>query len=158
MRRSNDLEGRLTEWAGEYGGQRYENTGWQGVSQLAGIIKYHGRAPQGLNPSRVVTNGAADEVESAVRALASQKSGVVPAAVLRCEYYARDAARAVRIQRLGAIGHSMGGNAKSKEARYCQHLRTAKIHVAGWLRLPFDELLPDDEAIDMLDYIVATNS
>ncbi|WP_036114492.1 MULTISPECIES: hypothetical protein [Luteibacter] len=158
MRRSSDLEARLTEWANEYGGGRHENIGWQGVSPLASVIKYHGRAPEGLNPARVVTNGAADEVEEAVRALGSQRSGVIPAAVLRCEYNAREVGREVRIQRLARVGCRITGTGRGREARYCQHLRTAKVYVAGRLRLPFDEMLADEDAIDMLEYIVQTGS
>jgi len=147
MRRNSDLEARLTEWANEYGGGRYENRGWQGLSPLASIIKYHGRAPQGLNPGRVITNGAADEVETAVRALERQTGGSVLAAVLRCHYFAGEVPRDVRLQRLAKVGKRMDST------RYSHHLRMAKVHVAAWLHLPFSEPLPEDE-ISMLEYIV----
>lgn len=151
MRRSSDLEARLTEWANDYGGGRYDNTGWQGVSPLASIMKYHGRAPQGLNPGRVDINGSADEVELAVRTLAAQRSGSVPASVLRCEYFAREVPREVRLQRLDRVGKRMD------TTRYSHHLRTAKIHVAAWLRLPFDEPLDDEASVKMLEYLVSAH-
>jgi hypothetical protein len=148
MRRNTDLEARLEEWAGEYGGARYEDNGWHGISPLANIIKYHGRAPQGLNPRRVETNGAADEVEAAVRALEAQKAGVVPASVLRCHYFAGDVPRDVRLQRLARVGNRMDST------RYSHHLRMAKMHVAAWLHVPFSEPLTIDDAVAMLAYVV----
>ena len=147
MRRNSDLEARLEEWAKEYGGGRYENHGWQGMSPLASVVKYHGPAPQGLNPGRVITNGAADEVETAVRALERQKGGAVLAAVLRCNYFAGEVPRDIRRQRLAKVGHRMDST------RYSHHLRMAKVHVAAWLHLPFSEPLPDDE-VSMLEYVI----
>lgn len=158
MRRNSDLEARLVEWANEYGGGRHENIGWQGISPVASIVKYHGRAPQGLNPSRLYTNGSSDEVELAVRALAKQKSGSTPAAVLRCHYAPGDADRPVRMQRLKAVGHDLGASIRTRDVRYSQHLRTAKIFVSGWLRLPFDEMLDDEASTDMLEYLIATGA
>jgi hypothetical protein len=148
MRRNSDLEARLEEWAREYGGTRYEDNGWQGISPLASIIKYHGRAPQGLNPRRIETNGTADEVEVAVRALEAQKVGAVPAAVIRCHYFAGDVPRDIRLQRLAKVGNRM------ESTRYSHHLRMAKMHVAAWLHLPFSEPLQDADAIAMLEYVV----
>lgn len=37
--------------------------------------------------------------------------------------------------------------------RYSQHPRIAKIHVASWLRIPFDKRPRDDEQTLMLDYV-----
>lgn len=145
MRKSTTLEARLVEWGREYGGGRYENNGWQGISPLATLMKYHGRAPQGLNPARVETNGPADEVEAAVRALQVQNGGEVLAAVLRCEYFSGDAARDVKLHRLSRVGHRMA------TSRFSHHLRVAKIHVAAWLRLPFDEPLPFEQSVAMLE-------
>lgn len=150
MSRSRDLEARLNEWGKEYGGGRYDNIGWQGASPIVTLMTYHGRAPQGLNPARVETNGSADEVEAAVRALQSQRSGRVLADVLRCEYYVRDIERQDRLRKLSRIGHRM------ETSRYSHHLRSAKIHVAGWLRIPFDEPLDDAGSLAMLEHLVAT--
>jgi len=149
MSRSRDLEARLMDWGREYGGSQYDNIGWQGVSPILTLMTYHGKAPQGLNPARIETNGPADEVEAAVRALELQKSGRVLACVLRCEYYVRDIERRDRLSRLSRIGHRM------ETSRYSHHLRSAKIHVAGWLRIPFDEPLDDAGSLAMLEHLVA---
>ena len=149
MRKSTTLEARLVEWGREYGGGRYENNGWQGISPLATLMKYHGRAPQGLNPRRIEVNGEADRVELAVRALAMQDKGLVPANVLRCEYFATTYPREEKLRKLGRLG------ARMDSARYSQHLRMAKVHVAAWLHLPFDEPLDEDERIAMMEYLVA---
>ena len=145
MRRSKQLEDRLTEWAEKYGGSRYENIGWQGISPVASLMKYHGRPPQGLNPGRIETNGPADEVEAAVRMLQAQKGGEVLAAVLRCHYFSGEMDRDGQLRRLAKVGHRMA------TSRFSHHLRVAKIHVAAWLHIPFDEPLAEDEAIVMLE-------
>lgn len=147
MARVNDLEARLNDWYREYAGGKYENIGWQGVSPLEVMMKYQGRAPQGLNPRRMEINSPADEVEAAVRALECQVGGRVPAAVLRCEYFATSQPRAVKISRLAKVGGRMN------TIRFSQHLRVAKIHVAGWLRIPFSEPLTEEEAFAMLEYV-----
>jgi hypothetical protein len=148
MRRSTTLESRLTDWAREFRGGRYENVGWQGVSSLAVAMKYHGPAPQGLNPRRIETNTPADEVEAALKALARQPAGLVPATVLRCEYLASSQPRVEKLRRLARIGHSMD------TARFSQHLRLAKVHVAAWIRVEFDEPLDDTQAVSMLEFLV----
>jgi len=149
MSRSQQLEDRLKEWAEKYGGSKYENVGWQGISPIANLMKYHGRPPQGLNPGRVETNGAADEVEGAVRALQVQKGGEVLAAVLRCHYFAHGVDRPGQLRRLAKVGHRMA------TSRFSHHLRAARIHVAAWLHIPFDEPLEDAEAIEMLEQHLA---
>jgi hypothetical protein len=149
MRRATTLEARLIEWGNEYGGSRYENHGWQGVSPLATLMKYHGRAPQGLNPSRIEVNGMADQVEQAVRALQAQDKGYIPACALRCEYMATSQPREEKIRKLRRIGGQMDSS------RYSQHIRVAKIHVAAWLRMPFDEPTEDDERMAMIRYLEA---
>lgn len=149
MRRATTLEARLTEWGKEYGGSRYENHGWQGISPIATLMKYHGRAPQGLNPARVELNGCADEVEQAVRVLQAQEKGYVPACVLRCEYMATSQPREEKLRRVRRLGGAIDNS------RYSQHLRIAKIHVAAWLRLPFDEPLDDQERTAMMEYLIA---
>ncbi|MET0332567.1 MAG: hypothetical protein ABW154_14175 [Dyella sp.] len=149
MNRTTDLESRLMDWAKEYGGGRYENHGWHGISPLAQLMKYHGRPPDGLNPARVVTDAAADEVNKAVVMLEAQKGGDAPAAVLRCEYFSGDVARDVRLQRLRQIGHRM------ETTRYSHHLRIAKIHVAAWLHISFSDHLDVADSIAMLEHEIA---
>lgn len=149
MRRSSTLESRLTDWAREFRGGRYENVGWQGVSPLGVAMKYHGPAPQGLNPRRIETNTPADEVEAAIKALARQAGGALPAMVLRCEYLATHQPRIEKLRRLRKIGANMD------TTRYSQLLRLAKVHIAGWLRIDFDEPLERDEALSMLELVAA---
>ncbi|MET3654069.1 hypothetical protein [Dyella japonica] len=149
MRKATTLEARLAEWGKEYGGGRHENIGWLGISPIATLMKYHGRAPQGLNPSRLEVNGSADEVEHAVRALQAQDKGYVPACVLRCEYMATSYTREEKIRSVRKVGASMDNS------RYSQHLRMAKIHVAAWLRIPFDEPLDEGERVAMMEYLIA---
>ena len=150
MARAPTLEARLTEWGHEYGGSKYDDTGWHGVSPLAVLMKYHGRPPQGLNPRRIETNAPADEVERAVRALEKQERGYVSACVLRCEYFITAQPRDAKLSRLSRVG------AKMDSSRYSQHLRIAKVHVAAWLRLPFDEPANMDEAIELLELMTGT--
>jgi hypothetical protein len=147
MRRSTTLESRLTDWAREYRGGRYENVGWQGVSPLSVAMKYGGPGPQGLNPGRMETNSACDEVEQAIRALAAQASGAPAAAVIRCHYLASSHTKDEKLRKLGKVGYPMG------PVRYSQHLRLARIHVAGWLHVTFDEPLDIDSSLDMLEFV-----
>lgn len=148
MARATTLEARLAEWGREYGGGRYDDTGWHGVSPLAVLIKYRGRPPQGLNPRRIETNGPADQVELAVRALEHQERGMVPACVLRCEYFLPGQARESKLARLSRTGNRMD------TSRYSQHLRLAKIHVAAWLRVPFDEPVDPEQASGLAELLL----
>lgn len=147
MRHTNELESRLTGWGAEYGGGRYEDHGWQGISPLATMMKYHGRPPQGLNPRRIGTNTPADEVERAVRVLESQRTGFIPGSVLRAEYFLPGQPVDSKRQKLARLGMQMDNT------RYSQHLRIARIHVAGWLHLTFSDPLEVDQVIDMLEYV-----
>lgn len=131
MRRASDLEARLVEWGKEYGGGRYEHTGWQGASPLAMLMKWHGRPPDGLGYVPTVT--AADEVQAAVNALMAQEQGWLPAEVLRCEYWLPGQPVDSKLQKLRKIGDNVS------RVRYYQHLRIARVHVAGWLKLSFSE-------------------
>lgn len=146
MRRSTKLEDRLTEWAREYGGGKYEQSGSSG-SWLSSLIKWHGLAPSGLGYEASHTAG--DEVHEAVEALAKQPHGYAPAMVLRAEYLTPGQPRVEKIQRLRRVGVQVD------TTRFSQHLRLAKVHVAGWLRIPFEEPLTDHERIGMLETIVA---
>lgn len=150
MARATTLEARLTEWGKEYGGSRYDETGWHGVSPLAVLMKYHGRPPQGLNPRRIETNAPADDVERAVRALEHQERGFVAACVLRCEYLMPGQPRESKLGRLRKVG------ARMDTSRYSQHLRIAKVHVAAWLRLPFDEPVEPEQAIELLSLMTGS--
>ena len=149
MARATTLEARLAEWGKEYGGSRYDDTGWHGVSPLAVLMKYHGRPPQGLNPRRIETNAPADEVERAVRALEGQDQGIVSACVLRCEYCLPGQPRESKLGRMRKAG------ARMDTSRYSQHLRIAKVHVAAWLRLPFDEPVEPGQAIELLSLMAS---
>lgn len=150
-RRSTTLESRLTDWAKEYTGYvREANIGWPGASQMAQIMKYHGRAPQGLNPRRVETNGPADAVEQAVRVLQAQEKGWVPACVIRCEYFNAEEEKHVRIRLLRYNGVIV------QEVGYSQHLRIAKVHVAAWLRVPFDEPVDEKDRLSLAELLLGT--
>ncbi|PXV60676.1 hypothetical protein SAMN04487785_102404 [Dyella jiangningensis] len=137
MRRASTLEDRLVEWGKEYGGGRYGDIGGSG-SPLASMMKWHGRAPTGLGHVPVWT--AADDVQEAVMALAKQEQGWLPAQILRCEYLTPGQPMESKLQKLRRIGDNVG------RVRYYQHLRTARIHVAGWLRIPFS---PELDPIEM---------
>jgi hypothetical protein len=139
-----DLETRLIEWGKEYGGGKYGSSGG-GSSVLATLMKWHGRAPFGLNSAPAGT--ASEEVNEAVLALALQEKGFAPSQVIRIEYTLPGQPRESKRQKLAKIGLQMG------DVRYCQHLRLAKIHVAGWLRIPFSDPLSDEERADFLAYI-----
>ena len=127
-RHEDELERRLREWASEYMGGRHEDIGWPGKSSLATAIKYHGPAPQGLNP-RSTLDTDADEVEAAVQALEQQRDGYRAGRVLRAEYWMPSAADVSRLQLLERIGLRMS------RATYYQQLRIARVHVAAWLRI-----------------------
>lgn len=141
--RGSDLERRLEEWAGEYGGSRYENIGWPGASALASAMKYCGRSPEGLAQTPYRQKTPADDVEESVRALEAQIGGYMPARVIRLEYTARSLPIEQKIWRMARIG-----GAGMTRVRYYQHLRLARVHVAGWLRLPFsDEDAPEEKKL-----------
>lgn len=126
--RTDELEERLREWGDEYGGSRYDNVGWPPTSGMAQLIKYHGKSPDNLNP-RATFGTKADEVETIVRDLASQ-GGKFRAAILRTEYWMRNAAMEHKLQRLrerdGVIVN---------EIDYERLLHSARIFVADGLGL-----------------------
>jgi hypothetical protein len=146
MRRSTTLESRLNEWAKEYREGKREHLGGSSGSWLASLIRWEGRAPSGLGhqPERT----AADEVHEAVAALECQPTGYGPAMVLRAEYLNPDQPRMEKIRRLRRLGVAVD------TTRFSQLLRLAKIHVAGWLHIPFNEPLTDHERVQMLEAIV----
>ncbi len=140
MRRTSDLEARLVAWAGEYGGGRYDEIGWQGVSPLAVMMRYHGRAPDGLNPRSHKERTPADDVHDAVQALSKQTQGWLPAQVIRIEYLLPGQPIESKLQKLRRIGDNVS------RVRYYQLLRLARVHVAGWLRLPFSDEMEAEAA------------
>lgn len=77
----------------------------------------------------------ADEVQDAVRALEQQGRGWLPAQVLRCEYLTPGVPIESKLQRLRKIGENVS------RFRYYEHLRTARVHVAAWIRIPFDDVV-----------------
>jgi hypothetical protein len=140
-RRATMLDDRLTEWGREYGGGKYgikatiENgvvTGASyGDSPLASMMKWHGRPPDGLGYHSSCS--AADEVDEAVRALALQPAGLLPSVIVTLEYWLPGQSIESKQARLRKGGDNVG------RVRYYQHLRVAKIHIAGWLHIPFSE-------------------
>jgi hypothetical protein len=140
-RRSTTLESRLVEWGKEYGGGRYGIRGTieggvvmgasYGDSPLASLIKWHGRPPDGLAFESSCT--AADEVDEAVRALSLQPQGLLPSIIVALEYGLPGQPVESKQARLRDRGDNVG------RVRYYQHLRVAKIHIAGWLHIPFSE-------------------
>ncbi len=132
MSRNSTLENRLIEWGHEYGGGRYEDTGWQGVSPLYSLMKYHGKPPQGLNPKSTKDWTPADEVQRAVDTMSRENAGHTRGQVIRCEYMTPGLAMDSRLQRLRAIGCSMS------RATYYRHLREARSTIARMLHIVDD--------------------
>lgn len=129
-RRAIELEARLAEWARVYGGGRYGLS--EGLkSPMGSMMKWGGRAPTGLGQEPATPD--ADAVQDAVRALEQQGRGWLPAQVLRCEYLTPGVPIESKLQRLRRVGENVS------RVRYYEHLRTARVHVAGWLRIPFDD-------------------
>lgn len=135
LRRARDLEARLEEWGREYGGGKYEATGY-GNSSLASMVKWGGRPPTGLGFTP--TNTLADEVQAVVSALAKQgQHGWRIAEVIRCEYWCPAQPVESKRQKLRGVGISV------ERVRYLQLLREAKIYVAGRIGVAF---FGEDEA------------
>lgn len=147
MRRNSDLEALLKDWGRQYGGGRYGG-GHGGGSWLASMIRWGGRAPEGLGAAPDWTQ--ADDVDEAVRALSAQDWN--SAQVIRIEYTLPGQPREAKRQKLARMGIQIG------DVRYCQHLRLAKIHVAAWLRVPFVEPMDMQGAVEMLEFIVAADA
>ena len=151
MKRENKLEKRLKEWVSEYGGGKHVKFA-PGTSWLWSMIRWGGRAPSGLGQPEG-TRTAADEVQEAVESLQRQAGGWIPACVLRAEYFST-ANRYVKLQRLARIGMRMD------ESRYSRNLRIAKVHIAAWLKIPFDDDRANnvEEEIAMLELLVELDS
>lgn len=132
MRQNIQLEMRLIEWGREYGGGRYEDTGWHGVSPLYSLMRYHGRPPQGLSPKTTKDWTPADEVQRAVDTMAREQAGHTRGQVIRCEYMTPGLALDSRLQRLRSIGCPMS------RSTYYRHLKEARSVVARMLGLMED--------------------
>jgi hypothetical protein len=140
MTRTNELERRLTEWGREYGGGKYEDTGWQGVSPIVTLMTYHGRAPEGFHHVPSKNRTPADDVQDSVSALGRQSQGWLPAQVIRIEYCNPGKPIESKLQALKKIG------CQTSRVRYYQLLRLARVHVAGWLRMPFSDDVREEAA------------
>lgn len=141
MRRAHDLEQRLVEWGREYGGGKYDEIGWHGMSQLLTLMTYHGPAPQGLNPKTANDFTPSDQVEVAVSLLQRQRSGFAPAQVLRIEYTKPGQSVDGKIPQLRRIGVHV-----SDRARYSQLLHIGRVHVGAAIGLPFSDFLYAESA------------
>ena len=130
-RRASDLEARLSEWGKEYGGGKYEQIGWQGKSPLASMMKWHGRPPDGLGYENLRTS--ADDVDAAVRALAVQPDGRLPAIIVTLEYWLPGQPIESKQQKLRDIGDNVARRG------YYSHLQIARVYIAAWLHIPFSE-------------------
>ena len=121
-----ELERRLTNWAQEYGGGRYEHVGWHSRSVLAALIEHKGEIPNSRGYIPIPTQTQADEVECVVRRMAP--AGLYRAeCVLRCEYFMYHSAEESKLCSLRAIGMPLGRSA------YYSELARAKAFVAGAL-------------------------
>lgn len=137
-RRAGDLEARLTDWGRVYGGGRYDLA--EGIkSPLGTMMKWGGRPPSGLGQEPATPQ--ADEVHAAVRALARQSGGRLAAAALQEEYFYPGQPVDTKLRRLARDTRS-----EVSRVRYYQLLRVARIHVAGWLRIPFSCEEPEETA------------
>lgn len=136
MRRSQELEIRLKEWADEYPNSRYENIGYPSKSSIHTLMTFHGPAPTGLNPRGLKDKTPADEVEEAVRSLEKQRDGFRAAQVLRLEYRSNDMDMEEKLRKLRRIGLGMS------RARFYDELWVARVHVAAWLRISASVELP----------------
>ena len=127
--RSRELEDRLEEWGREYGGSRYELHDM--ASPIASLVKWGGRAPQGLG--RIVLNTPADEVQAVYEAM--QKDGHrLPALVLMLEYQKPGQPLESKLYQLRRMGENLG------RTRYYFHLRVARNRVARSIGLQTEEV------------------
>lgn len=136
MRRTNELENRLVEWADEFRGSRFEYLGYPSATWLHNAIVFQGPQPQGLNPRNLRERTPAEEVESAVLALERQEDGYRPARILRCEYFMRSAALDSKMHALSRAGMRVS------RTLFFDELWVARTHVAAWLHIPASVELP----------------
>jgi len=140
-RRATTLENRLVEWGKEYGGGRYGikativdgvvSCASYGDSPLASMMKWHGRPPDGLGYYSSCT--AADEVDTAVRALSLQPQGLLPSIIVTLEYWLPGQPIESKQARLRKRGDHVG------RTTYYKHLRVARKFIAEYLGVAFCE-------------------
>lgn len=119
-----ELDGRLVNWAEEYGGGRYENIGYASRNILQTLIEHEGFVPSARGFIPIPIRSKADEIEAAVRMMES--TGYYrPGRVLRCEYFMPNAPMESRLQNLKRIGIS------TSRAGYYDYLAIARAYVAG---------------------------
>lgn len=120
------LELRLTNWAEEYGGGRYEDIGYPGRNMLQSLVEHRGFLPSSGGFIAVPINTPADEVEDTVRCM--EASGYDrPGLVLRCEYFLVESAMETKLANLARVGVAI------KRPTYYDYLAIAKAFVMGQL-------------------------
>lgn len=138
MRKSTTLEARLVEWGKEYGGGKYQDIGWHGISPMAVMMKWHGRPPEGLGYHPTVTG--ADEVQRAVDRIGAGESGALLSSILEKEYQTPGLAVHSRLQR---IRHEHG--LSLQRTTYYKHLRKARSMVADLIGVADDADESEDQ-------------
>lgn len=134
-----ELDARLTQWAAEYGGGRYENLGYAGSNTLARLIEHQGFVPDRSDRQSTRFRTPADEIEAHVVDMA-QHGLEVAAKVIRMEYFRARWPIEAKLQRMRRDG------AGSKSAYYVQ-LRVAKAWLVARLTdlaLPAVATAPED--------------
>lgn len=119
------VHARLTEWAKEYGGGRYESLTGTGTHILAKLIEFGGFMPSSSSPVNVAAMTRADEVQRAVLRLA--KDWPAHAKILQCDYLSPDKAMPSRLDWLRERGVRIG------KSQYYVMLESAKMFVSGLL-------------------------
>lgn len=120
------LEGRLANWAAEYGGGRYENIGYPSRNTLVSVIEHEGFMPSARGYIAIPINTQADEVEAAVRRM--ECNGLLrPGRVIRCEYFMPNAPMESRLDNLGRLAIHIS------KATYYDYLAIAEAFVLSAL-------------------------
>lgn len=119
-----ELEQRLTGWAQEYGGSRYEHVGWHSRNLLQTLVEHRGFVPSSRGYVPVPMHSAADEVERIVNEMAESDMRR-HANVLRCDYFHPHLPITERVKRF-----------QLSRARYYAVLAEAKCYVRAALSKP----------------------
>lgn len=126
MWKRGDLESRLTEWGIEYGGGKYEHIGWTGKSHLHGVMKWHGRPPDGLSHH---SSTRADDVQLAIDTVQMSEMGPLLVSILCGEYLTPGLTLESRLQRQRKLGNNIA------KSQYYVRLQEARNAVAECLGL-----------------------
>lgn len=122
-----ELEGRLKNWAAEYGGGKYPNIGWQGANLLQTLVDHKGFVPNSRGYVAVPIRSMADEVEQLVREM--EETDLYKAAkALRCDYFLPNIPIQERLRQMksrAGIGISRAG--------YYEVLEKGKTYLRGAL-------------------------